>query len=417
MMTATAQRRLAAAARRARPGEHELRMLYQGDAIDSWEALRRGTSSMTTHVPFRQAYLTSRQKYLTSMNDYTPRALARLTHSHAAYELAEQLVGIAATYADGYGHGAHLTEEAAGVLREAEELLRTAVVADRLAGHSWADVGEMLGESEQTAHERFAGAERSFYEQLLFPHRQPAAAGMLGWTAAPYAVFEPDRARVRLDDWVIANRRSSGPDRDELEPVSRGLRSDRDEHLWILDRMELIRRLGDMLLADEYPDGVSREDAERRRAQLRVGLYERMLTEPNRRRGEIAELRRELADWHDKLITLEVAWARGRLQLRWLSDDRARLDMDGQRVAWLERISAGPEDARGWWLWGVGADGEPQAACGAWPQRVLDEDDDEDAHTVASDAALAAIAHHIGSDLAKGIGPFDPRGIAGAAQP
>ena len=43
---------------------------------------------------------------------YTPAMLARLAYSDSAYELSERLVSEVSTYADEYGRGAFLAEEA-----------------------------------------------------------------------------------------------------------------------------------------------------------------------------------------------------------------------------------------------------------------------------------------------------------------
>ena len=153
---------------------------------------------------------------------YTPAMLARLTYSYAAYELSERLVSEAGTYGDEYGRGAFLAEEAATIVSEAMALLEAAVVADRLRGASWLAVADALEVSAEGAEERFASAERRFRDALLFPYRHPENGG-LGYAAAPYAVEEPGRVREQLDAWVVQHRRSSGPDRDEPEPVTRGL--------------------------------------------------------------------------------------------------------------------------------------------------------------------------------------------------
>jgi hypothetical protein len=210
--------------------------------------------------------------------DYTPRMLARLAHAEAAHELSERLVEVASTHADSWGRGAFLTEEAWQVLSEANDLLAAAVVTDRLRGASWSEVGEALGGmTKQSAHTRFAEAEREFREALLFPHRHPEPPPALGNTVAPYAVLEPDRVRERLDEWVVEHRRSSGPSRDEPEPVTRGLAE--LAHTRTLDLMGQVLELSGMLIHDKLPAGVSREEARRRHAELKVDVYERMVAE------------------------------------------------------------------------------------------------------------------------------------------
>jgi hypothetical protein len=206
--------------------------------------------------------------------DYTSAQLARLAHADAVYELSEHLISHASAYADSYGRGAFLTEEAAQVVTEALKLLIAAVVADRLRGASWSDVGDALDITKQSAHERFAHAERQFREALLFPQRYPEHGG-LGDTVAPYAALEPDRVRDRLDAWVVERRHSSGPNRDEPLPVTRGLEAMRNT--WTIDRTGQVLELTDALTHSKLPDGITREHAERRLAELKVALYERMI--------------------------------------------------------------------------------------------------------------------------------------------
>ena len=207
---------------------------------------------------------------------YTPAMLARLAYSHAVYELSERLVSEAGTYGDEYGRGAFLGEEAAIIVSAAKALLEAAVVADRLRGTSWLVVAEALDLSAEAAQERFSSAERRFREALLFPHRHPENGG-LGYTVAPYAVEEPDRVRGQLDAWVVGHRRSSGPDRDEPQPVTRGLTA--MSGTWIAERIGQVLELSDALIKDELPDGVSYKDAELRHAQLKVELYQAIAAE------------------------------------------------------------------------------------------------------------------------------------------
>lgn len=227
---------------------------------------------------------------------YTPAMLARLVHSHAAYELSERLVSEAATHSDTYGRGAFLTEEALATFLEAEVLLEAAVVADRTRGASWGAVAEALDVPAEWARERFAEREREFREALLFPHRYPENGG-LGHTVAPYAVEEPDRVREQLDGWVVEHRRSSGPDRDEPQPVTRGLAAMSTS--WIAEKIGQVLELSDALIKRELPAGVSNEHAELRHAQLKVELYEAMVAQrPGHREVELQliEAREQLSE-------------------------------------------------------------------------------------------------------------------------
>jgi hypothetical protein len=234
---------------------------------------------------------------------YTPAMLARLTYSDAAYELSERLVSEVSTHSDGYGRGAFLAEEAATIVSEANALLQAAVVADRIRGASWAAVADALDLSTDAARERFGSAEREFHEALLFSHRYPEHGG-LGYTAAPYAVEEPDRARQRLDAWVVERRRRSGPDRDEPEPVTRGLAA--MSGTWIAGRINQVLELSNALIKRELPDGVAYRDAELCHAQLKVELYEAMAAE----RPEDHEIETHLAGARNRLAELREDRAR-----------------------------------------------------------------------------------------------------------
>ena len=118
---------------------------------------------------------------------------------------------------------------------------------------------------------------------------------------APYAVEAPDRVRERLDAWVIERGRSSGPHRDEPEPVTRGLAAMSDT--WIMERMSQVLELSDALIRRELPDGVTYEQAKRRHAELKVELYERMAAE---RPGD-TEVAAQLAEAREALGALEDA--------------------------------------------------------------------------------------------------------------
>jgi hypothetical protein len=223
--------------------------------------------------------------------------LARLAHARAAYELSDRLASEVSTYADGFGRGAFLTEQAATVCAEAQALLADAVVADRVRGASWADLGEALGTSAESARERFARAEQEFRDAVLFPHRGTDGGGP-GYTAAPYAVEEPDWVRERLDAWVVERRRSSGPGRDEPEPVTRGLT--RMSATWIVERMGQVLTLTDALIKRALPAGVSYAQARRRHAELKVELYEAMAADRPEDREVAVQLlaaRDELAEF------------------------------------------------------------------------------------------------------------------------
>ncbi len=155
---------------------------------------------------------------------------------------------------------------------------------------------EALDSSPESARERFARSERDFRDAVLFPHRYCEKGG-LGFTVAPYAVEEPDHVRERLDARLVDRRRSSGPDRDEPQPVTRGLTA--MSATWIVERMGQVLALTDALIKRSLSAGVSYDQARRRHAELKVQLYEAMVEQrPGHRdiERQVIEAREQLAE-------------------------------------------------------------------------------------------------------------------------
>ena len=75
--------------------------------------------------------------------------------------------------------------------------------------------------------------------------------------------------REQLDAWVVGHRRSSGPHRDELEPVTRGLAAMSDT--WIAERIGQVLELSDALIKDELPEGVRQYGRSQRYAEVSTG--------------------------------------------------------------------------------------------------------------------------------------------------
>jgi hypothetical protein len=207
---------------------------------------------------------------------YTPAMLARLAHADDACELSEKLASEVGTCSDRFGRGAFLTEQAAAVLVDARAFLQAAVIADRLRGAPWASIAEALDSSLESARQRFAPSEHDFRDAILFPYRY-CENGDFGSTVAPYAVEEPDHVRQRLDAWAVEHRRGSGPDREEPQPVTRGLTA--MSATWIVEQMSQVLALTDALIKRSLPAGVSYEQARRRHAEMKVELYEAMVTQ------------------------------------------------------------------------------------------------------------------------------------------
>lgn len=54
-------------------------------------------------------------------------------------------------------------------IADMEKYQRAAVAQARLSGHTWAEIGEALGMSRQSAHERFRDADPSFEAPVKKP--------------------------------------------------------------------------------------------------------------------------------------------------------------------------------------------------------------------------------------------------------
>lgn len=169
-----------------------------------------------------------------------------------------------------------------------------------------------------------------------------------------------------------------------------------------------------MFARRELPPGVTDRYARRRLAEARVAMYDAMANE--RATANERDLKDDAAHAFQQLAELHTEETRERLTIRWTSDEEAAIALSARPVAMLARTADRVDtEARGWWLWGVDADGQADERGGAWPQLVdeaLDAEREQLEH-----AAVEAIAHHVGSDLAKGFAPFGPGGIAGGPPP
>jgi hypothetical protein len=148
---------------------------------------------------------------------YGREAQARVALSVAAREVSDFARGLVP--ADDRGSGAgEIVERAAQLVDDARSVLERAVVYEREQGASWQTIGAALGISRQTAHERFAEAERHWQDALRRPY---AEAGPGGWQALrlPEGAEDPERWGKQLDSWVIRHRERADLDTGE-HPVS-----------------------------------------------------------------------------------------------------------------------------------------------------------------------------------------------------
>lgn len=185
-------------------------------------------------------------------------------------------------------------QAAAHLVFQAQQVLTGAVVAERLGGASWEQIGAALGVSRQAAHERYAAEEKRFRDELAHPEN-PDYTGEVGqfrYRLHPGA-RDPEGQAAELDAWVVRHR--DDPDEDP-NPVSRGLvRMDPDAELAALsDRRHALFREHTLPPATELLAILRRE----------LVLWEQILAAGARRgiaRDLAARTRRSIAELEDTL--------------------------------------------------------------------------------------------------------------------
>ncbi|RST19593.1 hypothetical protein E2C00_00600 [Streptomyces sp. WAC05374] len=98
--------------------------------------------------------------------------------------------------------------EALYPVEQAREVLQRAVIYERQR-HRWETIGESLGVTRQTAHERFKDAETGRQRDLIQPHEQVRGR------ACPVlheAALHPTATGRRLDAWATAHSRNHAGD-------------------------------------------------------------------------------------------------------------------------------------------------------------------------------------------------------------
>jgi len=357
---------------------------------------------------------------------WTLENLFRLAHSDACSELSDLARSSATTYADGFAHGGELVECAHRLVRDAEDVRLLAVAAERARGVPWDTIGEALGDvSRQAAQKRFGERVDELVLDVLLPVRQSESGDGTSHSVGPQAALEPDRTATRLDAWAQRHHERTDGGKDVVDRlVSHGLRPAR-----ALDHMGAVTRLAGLLMnatgsfaSRMLPPGVSERYARRRLLEAKLALYDAMRAESARVDDDAGE---QAARAFTELVQIRTEETRERLAIRWSADegvialhDRcsshngAVITLHDRPVAVLAR-SSDPVDpeARGWWLWGVGDDGQADDRGGAWSQLVDEDLDVQREHL--EHTAIEALAAWIGSDQAKGTDPFAPGGIAG----
>ena len=354
---------------------------------------------------------------------WTLANLLRLSHSEACAELSDLARSNATTYADARAQSGELVADAGRLLRDAEGVLLLAIATERARGVSWEAIGEGLGGiSKQAAQQRFADRVEELVTDVLLPHRQGPPGG-LGWTAGPDAAARPEQTVRHLDAWAKRHHERTDGGKDVVdELVSRGLRERPRE---AIARIGTVTRLAHLLVAAtgafttrELPPGVTERYVRRRLLEEKLALYDAMEREAQSdpigvRGGRAADARAQAARDFEELVEIRTEETREALTIDWRDDGEAAIALHGRAVSVLRRADDAVDDdeVRGWWLWGVDDAGLAGDRGGAWPQVVGEDVDDDREHL--EHAAIGAIAISIGSDLAKGIGPFHADWIAG----
>jgi hypothetical protein len=184
-----------------------------------------------------------------SPSPFTEAARARMVLAAEAAALADTLRGLVPIGEHELrpdGTDQYATEwvaDAASVVSAANGLLRAAVIAARLGGVTWHDIGDVLDVSKQAVTERFDREVRQFESELrsLENPDHTGKSGELRWRLH-HAALDPESVALTLDTWV-AEHADPGDDPGPA-PVSGGLTrmdphaelrwlSDLDHQLWV----------------------------------------------------------------------------------------------------------------------------------------------------------------------------------------
>ncbi len=278
---------------------------------------------------------------------FSEDGLMRLAHATACRSLADRARGQVTTSANERDGGRGLLiEDAVALVREAERVLQLAVATERSRGVSWEGVGEVLGISRQSAHERFSGPVKEIDDGILFPRRDPDDGGLGSW-ACPDGLEDPERTARDLDGWAVRHREAWDPDRDDVRPVSRGLghRTGASARVGgINDVLTLARRIGDR----ELPDGVSDREARRVLLERKVRTYELLAATGPSGVGR-KDARREADEAIDDLERWHESDLRDRLGYHAPDDGPVSITLDGKAIATLQHLDQPTADGPAGW--------------------------------------------------------------------
>jgi hypothetical protein len=216
-----------------------------------------------------------------SPHPVTDRGLARLMLSDAYRETAEYALGGIFPGADSHANPGEFVGQALRTLRNAEEVLRWAVVYERERGTSWDEIGEALGPiTRQSAHRRFADQ----VEQWRAPLEEPETVRLNGTaqdSRIPYPASKPEETAEHLDGWLRERTVASNAWAGRERPVSDCLDRHTTASALVISSKYTARLLRDQMV----PDPQQLADA----ADLHADLLERLVRE-----GDAPE---EAAEW------------------------------------------------------------------------------------------------------------------------
>lgn len=356
---------------------------------------------------------------------WTPRDLLRLDLSREARELAELAAALVPTYADEHAAAGELVADAQRAVYAAEALLIAAVAAERGRSTSWEEIGQALGVTRQAAHARFGDEVDVRTLAVLLPDR--------GNHWASETARDPAAAARELDDWALRHREPHSPPAPDGGLVSSGLQRASSGTRFISAVTTLTGLLTSAfgpLAAKEPPEGVTEAYAREQQLRYQVAAFDAIADEASSDR-QSREARDTAIAAFEELVQLLTEQTRELLQVDVGEDGLSRFTMPfrgphrravaaidctevpldparagGQRSTPAAGID---DDVAGWWLWPVDQNGEPDPTGAEQPLDV----DRSAPREQAEHVALQEIAAWIGSDLAKGVGPFDAGGIAG----
>ncbi|RSM97069.1 hypothetical protein DMB42_46740 [Nonomuraea sp. WAC 01424] len=230
---------------------------------------------------------------------YSRAALARLAVTSEAADAARGYLALAA---DG-DHSDHqpgdLVAAAHLLFEQARDILRDAVVCERLAGTSWETIGEAHGEiSKQAAHERYGAADADFRRRALLAWLIPDRAhAYLGPLADPAQVLALLSLRLRPPQTGLRLAVH------ESEPVPPGYpaMTTTEQAGLIAEAANLLTKTGPHKGAELTP--AEQRDAELGLAQRRVEMYEVLHAE----RPDDTDTADMLTGARTRLATLEDA--------------------------------------------------------------------------------------------------------------